>query len=159
MTRQHGYTFPEIIVVVGILAVLFGIGSVGLLRVERRPQLATTANKLIADIKQQQLKAMVGEADSAGSKQPYGIYFASSRYVLFVGATYVPNDSANAPIDLESRLSLTSSLPGNTLVFAKGSGEVVGFTGGQDMVTITQTDNGDSVAVRINALGTVVSGP
>lgn len=159
MTRQHGYTFPEIIVVVGILAVLFAIGSVGLLRVERRPQLTTTANKLIADIKQQQLKAMVGEVDSTGSRSPYGIFFTLTSYVLFRGTSYNPGDTANAPVDVNSTLTLTTTLPANALVFAKGSGEVVGASVGQDMVTITQTDNGDSVAVRINALGTVVSGP
>ncbi len=159
MRTQHGFTFPEVIVILGIVAVLFGIVTVSLLRIQRSPQVRTTATILMTDIKSQQLKAMMGDTQGTGVRELYGVAVEPSQYVLFRGNTYIPENPANAPVEFGPSLLASTTIPGGTLLFAKGSGEIIGHIDGADTVTLSNKDNGQAVTLRINSYGVVTELP
>ncbi|MEK7065718.1 MAG: prepilin-type N-terminal cleavage/methylation domain-containing protein [Patescibacteria group bacterium] len=159
MRTQHGFTFPEVIVILGIVAVLFGIVTVSLLRIQRSPQVRTTATILMTDIKSQQLKAMMGDTQGTGVRELYGVAVEPSQYVLFRGNTYIPENPTNAPVEFGPSLLASTTIPGGTLLFAKGSGEIIGHIDGADTVTLTNIDNGQAVTLRVNEYGVVTELP
>lgn len=159
MRNEEGFTFPEVIVILGIVAVLFGIVTVGLLRIQRSPQVRTTATILMTDIKSQQLKAMMGDTGGSGMRDLYGVAVEPSRYVLFAGNTYIPGSPTNAPVEIGPALVASTTIPGGTLLFAKGSGEIIGHIDGADTVTLTNIDNGQAVTLRVNEYGVVTELP
>lgn len=159
MRTQRGFTFPEVIVILGIVAVLFGIVTVSLLRIQRSPQVLTTATILMTDIKSQQLKAMMGDTEGSGMRDFYGVAVEPSRYVLFAGNTYIPGNPTNAPVEFGPSLLASTTIPGGTLLFAKGSGEIIGHIDGADTVTLTNIDSDQAVTLRVNSYGVVTELP
>ncbi|MBI2405010.1 prepilin-type N-terminal cleavage/methylation domain-containing protein [Candidatus Gottesmanbacteria bacterium] len=152
-SNQSGFTTPELIVVVGIIAVLAGLATVNLLGVARKPTLTATVDTLTSDLRQQQTKAMVGERLSS-----HGVYFGSGQYVLFAGSSYNPGEVSNAAVALEQYVGFSQvSLPNASVVFASGSGEVTNFDPNQHAVTIAHEQSGEQKTIEVNRLGVVTA--
>ncbi len=144
---KRAFTLPELLIVLGIAAVLFAIASVTLLRVQRGANLDATTAAMLTDIKSQQTTGM---SNSVGA---VGVAFAADGYTLFNGDTFNAADPGNFRVAVEAPLGLTTSLPGGEIVFAAGSGEVVGFTAGSETITITDSSNGATRVLRVNQYG------
>ena len=89
MTQQvyKGFTLIELVLVMGIFSTLIGITSLSLFNIQHATALSADVNVFIADLKQQQLKAMVGESDGVGgSGYGYGVHFTANNYTLFRGS-------------------------------------------------------------------------
>ncbi len=129
-TLSGGFTLPEVIVAVAFFTILFGLVTINLLG--SRKQIAQGANVdvAIADMKEQQSKAMAGEGTMLTD---YSIFLASDKYVLFNGDTYNPNANTNFPVIIDPSVSITNiTFPGSIIVFTKGSGEILNFSQGQN---------------------------
>lgn len=156
--RLAGFTLIELIVTLSVLTILTGLTSVNLLGFYAKNTLNTSIPILISDLKQQQLKAMVGDTDGDTSHSAYGIYFQSDRYTLFQGPSYSDIDTANFDIVLNRDLQFSNIfLPDSQIVFASGSGEVANYDQNFDYVTLKNTSTDETKTVRINQYGTIIN--
>ncbi|MBI4079243.1 MAG: prepilin-type N-terminal cleavage/methylation domain-containing protein [Candidatus Levybacteria bacterium] len=138
---KNGFTLIELSIVLGILATLIGLITLNLLSATTKASINTTATALITDLKQQQLLAMKGNRPIGATSDNFGVYFATDRYTLFFGSLYNPSNPTNFVIALPDNITFsTIALPSNTIIFAKGNGEIVGYDPTQNKVTLTDTN-------------------
>jgi prepilin-type N-terminal cleavage/methylation domain-containing protein len=147
MKIQRGFTLIELTLVLSLTAILLGFITINLARSRQSASLNAVEQVLLSDLKQQQLKAMIGDTEGRATSDSYGIHFDSNKYVLFHG-TYSEGDSSNFVINLDSNMQFNN--PEYNVAFSRLSGEITAAT------TIELQDKNDSKLVRIhlNTLGT-----
>ena len=156
--KSHGFTFIEVIVVMGVMATFLGIGVISLVGSQRKASVTQAVDTLVSDLRSQQTKAMVGATVGGMVPAGYGIYFQANRYVLFSGASYNSLDPSNASVPILSPLTIsTIGFSGSAVIFLAKSGEVAGFTSGADSVAVRQNDSGQTKTIRLNRYGVVTS--
>ncbi len=148
-----GFTLVELLVVMAISIVLFGLISINLGQTQTSSSLASVTDTLLSDIKRQQLDAMAGSVGSASSQQPQGIYVQSSSYTLFAGSSYSASDGNNFVVNAPTNVTFGTSFGSSQVVFGKGSGEVQGFSGTNNTITVTTT--GGTRTITVGRLGAV----
>ncbi len=142
---SKGFTLIELGVVMGIFSTLVGIATINLLNTQHKTTLTASVNTFIADVKGQQLRAMVGDTDGQTSTNDYGVHIEESSYTLFRN-TYGTSDSViNLPPNLEF------AIPNTQVLFAKGSGEISGPVS----IIIRDTKDGNQKTININKYGIV----
>jgi len=142
------------VLVMAISATLLTLTSLSLLNVRAKTFVDTSEERLLSDIKYQQLSAMNGASGGTGDSLAYGINFESQQYTLFQGDTFDPSDPLNFTVNLDSGTSLSSiTFPGSQIIFEKGSGEIRGFVDGQNTLTISDSTGTNSANITINKLG------
>lgn len=155
--KESGFTLIELIVVLGILAVLFSLISVNLTKIIPKANVNTTVDKIIADLRLQQQKSMLGETAGSGNAQIFGVHFDTNQYVLFTGSTYQSSSASNSAIPVDSSVQITSTFPNNTVLFTRGSGEIDNFSGTSNTVTIRDTVTNEQRTLTFNFLGSVIA--
>jgi prepilin-type N-terminal cleavage/methylation domain-containing protein len=130
MQRNKGFTFIELVVALGIFATLTAIGYIRSVDIARRAPIGATVDTFIADLRALQSKAMIG-----ANQQSYSMSFPS--------------------YSTPANITITTTFPGSVITFTKGSGDVAGFTVGNNTVTITQTLTGEHKIITINQYGAV----
>ncbi|MCL4384258.1 type II secretion system GspH family protein [Patescibacteria group bacterium] len=146
---RRGFTLIEVIITMGIFVVLLSLGTVSLINAQHIASLDTVTNTLITDLKQQQLKAMVGDTEGRFSRSSYGIHFDTGDYVLFHG-TYNSSDPTNFTVPLVGSLSFASA---GEVSFSQGSGQVTGLS----VITLSDSTNGRQKVINLNSYGVVTS--
>lgn len=146
---MKGFTLTELVLVVAIFGVLTSLATVNLFRTQTRASLDTSITTIISDLKQQQLKAMVGERDGKTPTPQHGIHFDAGSYVLFSGASYNNLDSSNAVIDLSDNISINGAPV--EIIFARLSGEILASVN----ITVSNTSSGESKTINLNKYGVV----
>lgn len=140
---------PELIVVMGVVAILLGIGAQSLVGSQHRVSVTSSVSQIIADIKLQQSKAMWGDTEGRASADNYGVFLNSNQYILFHGSV---GNSDDVLVDLDN--NITVGPDGRFFIFAKGSGEIMGYDSGADTITISSPT--DSKTLEFNQYGVVV---
>lgn len=135
--KLGGFTLIEVSLVVGIFAILASFTTINLIKPQQSADLNSTTTSIIADIKQQQARSVLGETSGGSSAVVHGIYFESSKYTLFKGVIYNSIDPANFVVDLSPSLTLTTTFASSQVTFNLQSGEISGFANGSDTVTLT----------------------
>jgi prepilin-type N-terminal cleavage/methylation domain-containing protein len=154
-SQQAGFTMIEVLVVLAIIAVLFGLSTVSLGRPQTDVSISSSVDTLLSDLKSQQLLAMAGDKGDGSSQQPHGIYIQPHSYTLFSGSTYSAGASGNYEVNEADVINLSTNLPSGQVVFAKSSGEVIGYTGGSNNITVTSGDTNKVITIgRLGALNT-----
>ena len=97
--RLPRHSFTELSIVLSLIAVLFGFVTINLNRSQQNASITAIEQTLLSDLKQQQLKAMIGDTEGRASSDQYGVHFDSNQYVLFHGV-YSVGDSTNFVISL-----------------------------------------------------------
>lgn len=150
--NNPGFTFVEIVIVMGIMTLLMMIASFNFFPIQQKTSLSLTIQSLITDIKEQQLKAMSGQSTQ-------GIYFNPDQknYIVFKGATYESSNTSNFNIPLGNQIIVSSiDFNGRQLLFAPVSGEISNFASGNKIVLQNTTSN-EQRTVFFNKYGTVIS--
>jgi len=151
-----GFTFSELIVVMGIMLVIIGLATINLLGIQRKPSLASILVLLVTDLRAQQVKAMTGESGSGTTASSHGVYFANNYYVIFRGASYDQNNSGNFTVKLPANIQISQvTLPGKSAIFIPGSGELSAYEMSRNSLTITEIGSGETKTVEINPYGVV----
>jgi len=150
---QSGYSLVEISLVLGFIVFLVGIATLNLFQYQHSSQLASTANSFIADYKEQQIKAMIGDTSGSGALSNYGIYFGTTSYTEFQNSYGTNNFTVNLPLGLQ----FSTTLPNSQIIFLKGSGMVSGYTSGKNTITVTDTVNGAQAILTVNQYGVITS--
>lgn len=149
---QKGFTLAEIIVVGGIVAMIFGLTISSNLRAQQSTSLQSSSMLLVSDIKQQQINSMTGFTLGEDTTSTYGVYFEEDGYTLFKGTAYDPSDSKNFVVKLPENIKLSEiKFLNSTLLFSKGSGEVVYFSDGLNEISLMGLNK--TVTISINKLG------
>jgi type II secretory pathway pseudopilin PulG len=136
--------------VLAIIAILFTLSTINLGKSSNVASLSSATSTLLADIRNEQIQAMTGDMGSTSSQQSHGVYIQSNSYILFADSTYTSGDTYNYNVNTND-VVLSTSFPSNQVVFNAGNGEVNGFTGGSN--TITLSENGSSKIITINRFG------
>ena len=157
LARQRGLTMIELLLVVGILSLLFGIATISLTNINVITTNSCAATVLISDLKTQQIKAMVGDTEGRGVPDNYGIKILSNQYVLFHGDSYNPSDPSNFSIPMPDVHTITSTFLNDIVLFASNSGELANFTDGQNSITITSEQSGKTQTLLLNKYGTIIN--
>lgn len=152
---SRGFTFIEILVVIGIISTLFGISILSLLNIRVLSQNNTSSVVIVSDLKKQQIKAMTGDTEGRGTPNNYGVKILPDKYVLFHGSSYNPSESTNTNIPIENGYQLVSTFQNDTLNFASKSGELISFNPLQNTITLSNTNSGQSRTIILNKYGTV----
>ncbi|MDD3646962.1 MAG: type II secretion system protein [Candidatus Dojkabacteria bacterium] len=145
-----GITLIEIVIVIGLLAILAGV-SIPIYRTSfTKGDLDTSASQVLSTIRLAQSKAMGGEDASK-----FGIHFDTTttpdQYILFKGDTYNPSDTYNQVNNLSRQIEISSvGLGGGgvDLVFEKYSGETV-----NDGTITFKNTTGEFIYITINSIG------
>lgn len=157
-TFLSGFTLPELLIVLAILASIFGLSTINLLSAYHKNTLGTTVSTLISNLKHQQMKSMTGDNEGQTEADDYGIYFLSDRYILFKGSTYNASDPLNFTVNLNNDLQFSSILvPDSRIIFSRGNGEVANYNPSFDNITIHNTGSDENKTIRINQLGTIIN--
>lgn len=142
----RGFTLIELIIVMAIFSTLVGLATISLANTERNTSISSEINKIIPDIKQQQIKAMAGDSEGSGAVNDYGIHFGSTSYTLYRG-TYVAGNSSNFVVQMSPNITIS----GSDMTFIRGSGELSGAT----TFVLTDTTNGSTKTVSVNKYGAI----
>lgn len=154
---NKGFTFIELIVVFGIVAVLFSIGYVAISSTQTTAVGNSSISVIISDIKSQQIKAMVGDTEGRGTPDTYGVKILPDSYVLFHGAVYDPLAPGNYSIPAPSGYTFSTTFPDTSIIFSIGSGEIVGFNPSQNTISLTNASTGNTKTIQFNKFGTVTN--
>lgn len=156
-----GFTFVELLVVVGILGMLTVVAYMSMTRLQNSTSTRTSFDRLISTIHNQRIYAMLGSGASGEQAKPQGVYFeeGSETYFTFTCANlqtcgYIPLLSSNTQYTLESPLRFSSvNLPGNQVIFTPLSGEVYGYDDANNSVVLTNDSDNSSETLTITRLG------
>lgn len=160
MNRKKGFSLIELIVVISIIGILSSVAVTNLFNSKYSASLGTSVDILITDIKQQQLKAMVGDTEGRGiHPDAYGIHFETGSYTLFHGTNYSQSDSSNAKINLGDNIQVSSApFLNSAIIFATQSGEILNFsTTGPYTLVIKNAPTLDQKTLIFNKFGTITS--
>lgn len=147
MIKSRGFTLIELAVVVSIILTLLGFITISLVRSQQGVSLASVTEILLADLKQQQLKSMIGDTEGRLTSDTYGIHFDQAKHTLFHG-TYLAGDASNSEVNLGGSFQFNN--PNFNVVFSRLSGTT-------SAVIIELQDNTNSRLKRIhlNTLGVI----
>jgi prepilin-type N-terminal cleavage/methylation domain-containing protein len=155
-SAQRGFTLVEFLLVMSIFAVMTGIATVNLFSFQRESQLNATFNTFVADLKNQQMKAMSGDTGGASTLENYGINLDPSnyQYILFSG-TYSAANAANFAVSVPNTVQVTTTFPNSQVIFQKGSGDVSGYTSATSTITLRDTATNEQRVIQLNRYGVI----
>ncbi len=152
---KNGFTQIELLVVVVILTVLFSMGGVILNSFVNQDLLAVEVQKVESLISEARLRTVAGISQTESEGLNYGIHFETDRYLLFSGTVFDDQDAHNQVFLLPDTIRIQQiDLPGDNLIFAKVSGEVLDFDPNQNSLILEQTKTATARKISINRLGT-----
>ena len=125
LSFKSGFTLVELLVSLAIMLVLAVI-VFNTFTTFRRNQALNMDTDIVVEV----LRQARNQTLSSKNSSVYGVHFASQKITLFVGASYVENNSTNQDFVLSSSDTvLTTSLApsGSDVVFNRLTGETVNF--------------------------------
>jgi prepilin-type N-terminal cleavage/methylation domain-containing protein len=150
---QAGFSLVELLVVMGLFAVIAGITTINLIRPQTTASQQNTLNQLVSDLRAQQQKAMAGDSGAASTAQPYGVYIQNNQYTLFKGSSYSAADPENFVVAAGANTTITTTFGSSQVIFTKASGEITGFSAGANTITITNSVSGVSTVITMSRYG------
>lgn len=152
--KKTGFTLVEILFSMVILGILFSLIVSNLTNVIPRALTRSAAEIVIADLREQQMKAMMGYESITGGASDYGVYFETDRYILFTGSSYQADHAENYSVELQTGLSFDPmTIPDSSIVYAHGSGENLNYSVDSHLITISNHSTGEQSTISINQLG------
>lgn len=153
LSSQKGFTLVEFLLVMGIFSVISGIAAVNLGNFQHKSQLGATTNSFLTDLKDQQVKAMVGDGGGTGSESNYGVRLGTTSYTTYRGSY----GTSNFVVTMPSTVHITIASASSDLVFLKGSGEIPGYASNSAVITLQDTVDNSQKVIRLNRYGVITS--
>jgi len=156
--RQGGFTFPEVILVLGIFVMMLGLAAPLLSGFLPRSLFDDAAEQITQDLRRAQAFAVAGEGTTGPGNRDHGVYFdvAGERWILFRGSAYVEGAAENEEHTLSRAVDLVSvSLNGggSSVIFRERTGQTT------QSGTVTLSGGGKTATITIYGTGVIVSSP
>ncbi|HUW21410.1 MAG TPA: prepilin-type N-terminal cleavage/methylation domain-containing protein [Candidatus Bathyarchaeia archaeon] len=149
-----GFTLIEILLTVGLLAILLGLGTIVFGNFSRQDQLNSTAEKIVSCLSEAQTRTVAGYSLGQAAAFNFGVHFNDSSYTIFPGTAFDPNDVRNQRFELPATLEIKPIfLPLSNIVFEKITGEVRDYNPSQNYLILTGKQSGKEKNIIINKLG------
>ncbi len=119
--KKSGFTLIEVVIAIGIIAILFTIGTKPFVAMKNRRALDDSVGRVESVL--QEARSMT--VSSVGASR-YGVHFEETRTVLFRGSVYSPSSLDNKVVNLNSSVLISEvNLAGEGLdvVFNRLNGE------------------------------------
>ena len=122
--RTAGYSLVELIIVIAVISIIFGIVSVTVSSYAARQSLSSFHQEVIENINTARVSTLASLNDTV-----YGVYVGTTSIAFFSGTSYSPSDPNNSYLNYTSKITATSSLSGgtSTVVFDRLTGEASAF--------------------------------
>ena len=154
LRRNTGFTVLELMLSMSILAILFALTVVSLTSLIPKANTRAAAEVLVADLREQQMKAMSGYEAIAGGASNYGIFFETNRYTLFTGSSYVAGHQENFVVNLQNGLTFdVTNLPLSAIVFSRGSGDPTNYSATYHSIRIRNLVTAELRTITFNQSG------
>lgn len=142
--KHRGFSLIEIVTVVAIVAGLAVVAMLSLTAMRDRLLLDDARSALSFHLEESKARAVAGKGGES-----HGVYFASDRYVQFVGDEYEGDDDSNAEHPLDPGLTLTTDILDDeeVIIFSRITGTV------GETVTLTISLNNDPTKTRVIMVG------
>lgn len=146
--KQKGYTLIEILVVIGIMAIVMGGSTVLFLTVQANNERQVIINNVISILRKNQSLAMLGEGQNE-----FGVQFETNKYIEFVGDTYVEGAPNNVEHLLPAGVTINDvNLGGDSFIYFNRISGIPSNSGSFD-IAVARTF--PERTILINSLGTV----
>ena len=145
--NSKGLTIIELLVVMGVMAILLGVSLPVFINLNQHRDLEGYQRQAIANLTEARDRAQA-------ENKPYGLYFQSDRFTLFQGDSF---QAASDQITIELPSNITFSLiqlPDSQAALSPLTGEVMDFDSNNNQV-ITSNNINESQTLTINQLGVV----
>lgn len=119
-SRQQGFTYIEILVVLAVLMIVATLSSVSFQHMQSKAAREAGANELFNALNDARTKTLAHEQSSV-----YGVHVSSTTITRFMGSTFIPGASGNKVYVFEHTMRATSTLfdaSGTTTVFTRLTG-------------------------------------
>lgn len=149
ISKRDGFTLVEILVVMGMLAMIFVIGSLVNINFYTRELTSSEETTLIGILQKARSRSMNNLHQSS-----HGIHFDESEenYVLFRGTEYIPDADTNETVPRNPNIDIDPS--SGDVVFEQLSGNLVSTS--SEEITLTLSDNsGRTKEINIKANGLI----
>lgn len=154
-SSSAGFTLVELMVVMTIFAILTAMIFANIVRPQQVASLDSAVSQLVADLRSQQLKAMLGESETGTDADTYGIFFSPTAYTLYRGA-YTAGNGANFTVTVGPDINFTSiTFPSSRVSFARQSGDVQSFSTTTNSVIVRNIQTNEEKRVSVNRYGVV----
>lgn len=156
--HQKGFTLIEVMLVMLISAMLFGVIGYNMVKVQSTTSIQSSVDTLVSDLQSQQSKAILGVTEGRSSADSYGIYFLSDQYILFHGNSYNSSEPTNFVVKLPSNIEMKSTtFPSNIVVFSALSGEISGFSPAGNTITLKVSNASNETTITLNRYGVITN--
>lgn len=142
--RQSGITLIEIIVVIGLIALLAAFSMFASLDFYRSFMFRKETATVISLLERARNLAM-----NNLNEKNHGLHFESGRYVLFQGLKFDQNDPANEQVEANLAITISSPALPFDVIFSPLSGDTP-----QQTITL-KSSNGKSAQILINQQGAI----
>lgn len=147
--RKKAFTLLEILLVLALLGVLFGMSALYFQVSQVRANLSGQVDIFVS-------YARLAQSDSASGKneEAQGLHLDTDSYVLFSGLTYNPADTSNTLLELPPTVEIQNiqlNGAGSDIIFSPPYGETVTY-GTFDFVS---PSTGKTVTITLSANGTI----
>lgn len=146
--RQIGFSFTEILVVIGIILLLSAIAVVTFRNLELSSSHRSVTQEVFSTLTDARNRSIASESDTV-----YGVHFETDSVTLFEGDTYTQSDPDNLRINFTGGVYATSSLIGtNTdVVFRR----LTGFPTATGTLLIMRSDGVATKTIIIHGSGLI----
>jgi len=151
-SKSCGFTLAEMLVVVAIALILFGLVLYGFMTLRKSHAVDSTRDQIESLVSEARSKTLSSEEESQ-----YGVHFETGRIVLFKGGTFTEPSPDNKEIAINKLVEISGiSLNGggSDIVFERLTGKTDQYG------TITanlKSDAGQSVDVSVSSAGVISS--
>lgn len=145
---SRGFTLIEILMVMAIASILFGIGIVYYNSFKERSDISIWANKTIGVISSAKQKTVQSEKELN-----YGIHLDNDKFTLFEGEAYDVASSSNEIYNLPASLEIASIslvLATSNIIFERLTGNIQNY--GQ-FILRAQNDNSNFIVLHVDQSG------
>jgi len=155
-SNGKGFSLVELLLTMSVIAILIGISTMNFTGIQHKTTLAATVDGLVANLSQQQIKAMVGDTEGRQVLDNYGVYFGATSYTLF-NDIYYSTGSANFSENLPASQQVTSTFSNSQIIFQKGSGEILNYDPLQSSISVQDLTSGEQKIIQFNRYGVITS--